>query len=46
VGPFKENHRGTLVAETTEGRSRPAYMQDLGDGMKTGISPDRPMYFL
>jgi carboxyl-terminal processing protease len=44
VGPFKENHRGTLVRETTEGSSGPAYMQDLGDGMKIGIAAKR-QYF-
>jgi carboxyl-terminal processing protease len=44
VGPFKENQRGTLVGETTEGSSGPAYMQDLGDGMKIGIAAMR-QYF-
>jgi carboxyl-terminal processing protease len=44
AGPFKENHRGTLVGETTEGSSGPVYMQDLGDGMKVGIAARR-QYF-
>ncbi len=44
VGPFKENHRGTLVGETTEGSSGPAFMQDLGDGMRIGIAAKR-QYF-
>jgi carboxyl-terminal processing protease len=44
AGPFKENHRGILVGETTEGSSGPAYMQDLGNGMKIGIAAKR-QYF-
>jgi len=44
VGPFKENHRGTLVGETTEGSSGPAYMQDLGNDMKIAIAAKR-QYF-
>jgi carboxyl-terminal processing protease len=44
VGPFKENHRATLVGEMTEGSSGPAYMVDLGDGMQLGIAAMR-QYF-
>jgi carboxyl-terminal processing protease len=44
VGPFKQNHRGALVGETTEGSSGPMFEQDLGDGMKLGIAATR-QYF-
>ncbi len=44
VGPFKDNHRGSLVGETTEGSSGPGFMQDLGDGMRISISAKR-QYF-
>jgi carboxyl-terminal processing protease len=44
VGPFKQNHRGTLVGETTQGSSGPMFEQDLGNGMKLGIAATR-QYF-
>ena len=44
VGPFKENHRATLIGKTTEGTSGPAYLHDFGNGMTVGIAPLR-QYF-
>ncbi len=44
AGPFKNNHRATLVGETTEGTAGPAFMVDLDDGMQLGIAATR-QYF-
>jgi len=35
---FKDNHRGTLVGETTEGTAGPSYIHDFHNGMTIGIA--------
>jgi carboxyl-terminal processing protease len=44
VGPFKDNRRATLIGETTEGSSGPAYLYDFKNGMTVGIAVKR-QYF-
>lgn len=44
VAPFKNNGRGTIVGETTEGSSGPPYSYDFGNGMTIKIAVNR-LYF-
>jgi len=41
VQPFKDNQRGTLVGETTEGTAGPAYIHDFHNGMTIGVAVKR-----
>ncbi len=39
--PFGDNHRATLIGETTEGTAGPAFMHDFHNGMMLGIAVKR-----
>jgi carboxyl-terminal processing protease len=40
---FKDNHRGTLVGETTEGTAGPSYIHDFHNGMTIRDSGEAPI---
>jgi len=44
VQPFKDNHRATLIGETTQGGSGEQYFYDFGNGMKVRISAVREYF--